>query len=49
MDLKQTIKYSRQNSIHVSPTVLLDGVIDPSISSSFTKEDWAKYIEDKLN
>lgn len=47
--LKATIKYSRQNGIHVSPTVLLDGIIDPSISSNFGKEEWEKYVKEKLS
>ncbi|KAM0793582.1 hypothetical protein ACM66B_001016 [Microbotryomycetes sp. NB124-2] len=46
-DLKQAIKYGRQNGVHVTPTVAFDGLIEPSISSSFSKEDWTKFFEDK--
>ncbi|KAK4055110.1 hypothetical protein OIV83_000390 [Microbotryomycetes sp. JL201] len=46
-DLKQAIKYGRQNGVHVTPTVALNGLIDPSVSSSFTKDDWTKFFEDK--
>ncbi|CAN6670413.1 hypothetical protein TRVA0_043S00276 [Trichomonascus vanleenenianus] len=40
-DIKYFIKFARQNSIHVSPTVLVDGLVDNSISSSWTNDDWA--------
>ncbi|KAK4057674.1 hypothetical protein OIO90_001322 [Microbotryomycetes sp. JL221] len=46
-DLKQAIKYGRQMGIHVTPTVTLDGLVEPSISSSFSKDDWSKFFEDK--
>ncbi|KAH8918362.1 hypothetical protein BT69DRAFT_1338226 [Atractiella rhizophila] len=46
-EFKYAVKISRQNGIHVSPTVLLDGIIEPSISSSFTKEQWKQYLEEK--
>ncbi|WRT65112.1 uncharacterized protein IL334_002054 [Kwoniella shivajii] len=43
-DLKYLIKVGRQNSIHVTPTVLLDGLIDNSVSSSWGKEEWEKWL-----
>lgn len=43
-DLKTQIKISRQNGIHVSPTVVRDGLADSSISSSYTLDDWKKYL-----
>lgn len=43
--LKMHIKYARQNGIHVSPTVVVNGLVDNSISSSFTKGDWFEYIK----
>jgi protein-disulfide isomerase len=39
-DLKAFIRVSRQNGIHVSPTVVVDGVVAGDISSSFTAEQW---------
>lgn len=42
--LKQSVKYARQNSIHVSPTVMVNGITDNSISSSFTAEQWTAYL-----
>ncbi|KAL8286210.1 hypothetical protein RQP46_004698 [Phenoliferia psychrophenolica] len=47
-DLKLAIKYGRQNGVHVTPTVALDGLIDGSISSSFTEDDWKKYLVEKV-
>ncbi|KAG0150550.1 hypothetical protein CROQUDRAFT_57956 [Cronartium quercuum f. sp. fusiforme G11] len=46
--LKLAVRYHRQNGIHVTPTVTLDGIIDPSISSSYTQPEWEKYIQEKL-
>lgn len=43
--LKAQVKLGRQNGIHVSPTVLLNGVVDGSVSSSFSKDDWKKYFD----
>ncbi|GAA97003.1 uncharacterized protein L969DRAFT_105569 [Mixia osmundae IAM 14324] len=48
-DLKLQVKLGRQNGIHVTPTVLLDGLVDPSVSSSFGKDEWAKYVKEKLS
>lgn len=46
--LEQTVKahtrYARQNGIHVSPTFMIDGLIDPAISSGDSVEDWMKKI-----
>lgn len=39
-DVKYFVKQSRQNGIHVSPTVVVNGVIDNSIQSSSTLEFW---------
>jgi len=43
-DLKYTIKFSRQNSIHVSPTVLWDGLVANEISSGWTGEQWSDFL-----
>lgn len=47
-DLKLQVKYHRQNSVHVTPTVALDGIIDPSVSSSFGKDEWTKWLDEKV-
>ncbi|GAA6009007.1 DsbA family protein [Rhodotorula paludigena] len=47
-DLKLQIKYHRARGVHVTPTVFLDGLAEPSISSSFSGEDWKKFIQEKI-
>ncbi|KXV40291.1 thioredoxin [Gluconobacter japonicus] len=39
--VKWHAKYSRQNGIHVSPTFMVDGLINPAFSSGDSVEDWA--------
>jgi len=47
-ELKYTIKFSRQNSIHVSPTVLWDGLVVSDISSSWGEKEWTAFLESKV-
>ncbi|KAJ3480586.1 hypothetical protein NLI96_g8240 [Meripilus lineatus] len=47
-DLKYTIKFSRQNGIHVSPTVLWDGLIAPDASSSWAEKEWTEFLQAKV-
>lgn len=47
-DLKVLIKLGRQNGIHVSPTVLWDGVVENSVSSSWGENDWMNFFKNKL-
>lgn len=47
-DLKLQIKLGRQNGIHVSPTVLFDGLRDDSVSSSWELDQWKDYFKSKL-
>ncbi|KAJ7584345.1 hypothetical protein C8J56DRAFT_950776 [Mycena floridula] len=47
-DLKYTIKFSRQNGIHVSPTVLWDGLIANEISSGWGDKEWKEFLKAKV-
>lgn len=47
-DLKLQVKLSRQNGIHVSPTVLFDGLRDDSVSSGWELDQWKEYLKSKL-
>ncbi|KIP04887.1 hypothetical protein PHLGIDRAFT_75164 [Phlebiopsis gigantea 11061_1 CR5-6] len=47
-DLKYTIKFSRQNGIHVSPTVVFDGLIANEISSSWGEKEWTEWLANKI-
>jgi len=44
-DLKVLVKMNRMQGIHVTPTVVFDGVVENSISSSFTGEQWEEWLE----
>jgi len=41
---KLQIKLGRQNGIHVTPTAVLDGLIDGSVSSSFDTDDCPCFV-----
>ncbi|PNS20200.1 hypothetical protein CAC42_5650 [Sphaceloma murrayae] len=43
-DLKLLIKAARLVGIHVSPTVVFNGLIENGISSSFTAEQWDEWL-----
>ena len=42
------VKFSRQNCIHVSPTVLWDGLVANEISSSWGEKEWKEFLEKKV-
>ncbi|KAK0661061.1 hypothetical protein DIS24_g2938 [Lasiodiplodia hormozganensis] len=44
-DVKVMVKTNRLVGIHVTPTVVFNGVVENSISSSFTKEQWEEWLE----
>ncbi|KAL9578127.1 MAG: hypothetical protein Q9212_005918 [Teloschistes hypoglaucus] len=44
-DLKVMVKVNRLLGVHVTPTVLFNGVVENSISSSFTGEQWQEWLE----
>ncbi|KAF2397475.1 hypothetical protein EJ06DRAFT_533076 [Trichodelitschia bisporula] len=43
-EIKVWVKRGRQMGIHVSPTVVVNGVIEDSISSSWTQEQWLDWL-----
>lgn len=46
-DLKLLVRLGRQTGVHMSPTVLWDGVVEPTISSSWTPEQWEQFLKEK--
>jgi protein-disulfide isomerase len=40
-EIKRHCKYARQNGIHVSPTFMIDGLVQADISSGDLVSDWA--------
>ncbi|KAH0840308.1 hypothetical protein J3R83DRAFT_1318 [Lanmaoa asiatica] len=47
-DLKYTIKFSRQNGVHVSPTAFWDGLVANDISSSWGEAEWSEFLSEKV-
>ncbi|WFD17911.1 hypothetical protein MCAP1_000122 [Malassezia caprae] len=47
-DLKYCVKIGRQNGVHVTPTALWNGVVEPSVSSSFTQAQWADFFRERV-
>ncbi|KAI5862983.1 hypothetical protein GGS23DRAFT_605111 [Durotheca rogersii] len=43
-DLKVQIKTARLVGVHVSPTVIFDGVVANDISSSWTTDQWSEFL-----
>lgn len=44
-DLFVPMQQARLVGIHVSPTVLFDGLVENNISSSFTVEQWDEWLQ----
>lgn len=44
-DLKVLVKMNRLVGVHVTPTVVFNGVVENGISSSFSKEQWEEWLE----
>lgn len=47
-DVKLMVKANRLTGVHVTPTVLFNGIQENGISSSFTKDDWEKWLESNV-
>jgi len=44
-DLKVLVKMNRMQGVHVTPTVVFDGVVENSIQSSFSEQQWEDWLE----
>lgn len=44
-DVKVQVKANRLVGVHVTPTVVFDGVVNGDISSSWTREQWEEWLE----
>jgi predicted DsbA family dithiol-disulfide isomerase len=44
-DLKRVVREARTRGIHVSPTVVFDGIVENAISSGCTKEQWLEWLD----
>ncbi|RYO87305.1 hypothetical protein DL766_005775 [Monosporascus sp. MC13-8B] len=47
-DLKVLVKMARLVGVHVSPTVVFDGVTAGDISSSWTKDQWEEWLKKNI-
>lgn len=47
-DIKIFTKTNRLVGVHVTPTVIFNGVVENSIASSFTKEQWEEWLEKNI-
>jgi hypothetical protein len=43
-EIKWHCKYARQNGIHVSPTFMIDGMVQPDMSSGDKVSDWVSRL-----
>jgi len=43
-EVKWHCKYARQNGIHVSPTFMIDGLVQADMSSGDPIEDWVSRL-----
>lgn len=42
-------QYNRTVGVHMTPTVAFDGIQDSSISSSFSADQWLKWLNEKVD
>ena len=42
--IKWQTRYARQNGIHVSPTFMIDGIVQADMSSGDAVADWVKRL-----
>lgn len=47
-NFKLLVKAQRLVGVHVSPTVLFNGLVENGIASSSTKEQWAKFLKENV-
>jgi len=43
-DLKVLVKMARLTGVHVSPTVIYDGVVQNDVSSGWGEEQWKEWL-----
>jgi len=47
-DVKIQVKANRLTGVHVTPTVVFDGVVNGDISSSWTEKQWEEWLEKNI-
>ena len=46
--MRSAVKFSRQNGVHGSPTVLWDGLVQDQVSSSWLEKEWSEFLASKV-
>jgi hypothetical protein len=47
-ELKLLVKMNRMQGVHVTPTVVFNGVVENGISSSFDGKQWEEWLEKNI-
>ena len=47
-ELKVLVKMNRMQGVHVTPTVVFNGVVENGISSSFDGKQWEEWLEKNI-
>ena len=47
-DLKLVTRMNRMAGVHVTPTVVFDGVVQGDISSGWSVEQWKEWLEKNI-
>ncbi|KAI9842368.1 MAG: hypothetical protein M1837_007288 [Sclerophora amabilis] len=47
-ELKLLVKANRLTGVHVTPTVLFNGIVETGISSGMTKDQWEEWLEKNI-
>ena len=48
-DVKFMVKAARMQGVHVTPTVVFDGVVEPGISSGMSGEEWEAWLRQNVD
>jgi len=46
--LNMAVKFARQNSIHVSPTALWDGLVQNQVGSAWLEKEWSEFFAKQI-
>ena len=47
-DVKVMVKMNRLVGVHVTPTVVVDGLVEGAISSGWSGEEWNKWLGENM-
>ncbi|CAO2657018.1 Nn.00g058210.m01.CDS01 [Neocucurbitaria sp. VM-36] len=48
-DVKVQVKQNRMAGVHVTPTVVFDGIVNNDISSGWTQQQWEEWLEKNVS